>query len=276
MKEHKVNKLANYNERLRAINGTLLLVGFAVLAICGLYMLVSWISHSLSRGDRAATGITIESDTISDGLKKQIVRDQAISLSGPKLLDSARALYMIPVALTNLERPENVGLQEYADVYDSGEYSGRSQGYSSGGYNNLVLYEQRGGQKYQLFNQRTAIDEVAYVDSPTGNFLLIEASRNDSNKDGKLNRADLAGFSVYSIVEHRLYNFDFEHMGVHSFKYLENTETVVLRLRVDKNHNGELDADAEPIVMKELNLATMQMRDFIEPDMMEAMQGLID
>ena len=272
-----MNKLANYNERLRAINGTLLLLGLAALAVFGIFNMAQYLSRTLSRGDHGATGITINTDTISDGKTKQILRDQAISLAGPKLLDTAAALYMVPVTLANLERPESVELLEAADgLRGSGDYSSEPRSYSSGEYNNLVLYDQRSGQKYQVFNTRSAIDEVEYVKSPTGSYLLIEVSQQDSNNDGKLNRKDLAGLSVYDVGTHALHDFTFDGMGLHSFKHLENSETVIVRLRVDKNHNGELESNAEPIVMKELNLATMQMRDFIDPAMMEAMQGLID
>ncbi len=275
-KENTLN-LSNYNERLRAINGTLLLMGVAVLAVFGVYVVIDKISRSMSRGNHQTAGITINTDTIPDGNTKQLVRDQAISLSGPRLLDSAGLLYVVPVTLTNLELPENVGIADYTDgLKGSGSNFSGSRAYTSGGYNNLVLYEQRKGQKYQVFNKRTAIDEYDFVKCPAGNFLLVEVSQRDSNKDGMLNRRDLAGLSVYDVGNHVLHDFTFDGMGLHSFKHLENTETVIVRLRVDKNQNGELESDAEPIVMKELNLSTMQMRNFLDPAMIEAMQGLID
>ncbi len=249
-----VEKLRNYNQKVYAILGTLLVVIATISLVFLLYFIADELFRSYRRSNRP-TGILAENKV--EQLQQEKKRQQLISYEMPELVDTVGLVYMIPVGQKTLKKPEAIddGVLEMLDTFGSVDKAG--QRYSSsfwGSYNNLLIYDAKTKTTEKLFEGRISFSQidVEYFDDDI--FILFTAASADSNSDGVINQRDLSHLNLYSLSNRRLLQIGLEGLSVEGYKLIEGQKDLLIVFGSDSDHNGEYNQGLEPLVLKRFNL----------------------
>jgi hypothetical protein len=266
-----MDKLTRYNQKLLAIMGTAILVTAAVLLIAGLGGLIISLINTDSDND---SGIQIKNNSDAQTDSLEIIRTQAITFNSEYQLDTAKALYLIPVGQVNLEKEERMKLEGGSGFeYASSDYSYE---YHYGLYNNFVLFNDDTGQKIKLFNEKVAITDWRYLKFDEAEVLLFKGTKTDYNRDKLLDEKDYQGLFAYFIHNEELVEFNFDSKTVLEFERMKKTDLVSIKLGVDKNKDFEFDRSTEPLEIIVLNAKSKKIDDLISAEMKAEIQHIVD
>jgi len=266
-----MDKLTRYNQKLQAVIGTAIIVTAGVLLIIGLGGLIISLINTNSDND---TGIQIKNDSDAQVDSIEVIRTQAVTFNSEYQLDTAKALYLIPVGQVNLEKEERVKL-----VGGSGfEYASSDYGYEYhyGLYNNFVLFNGDTGQKIKLFNEKIAVTHWRYVKFDETEVLLFMGTKTDFNHDKLLDEKDYQGLFAYFIPNEELIEYNFGRKTVLEFERMKKTDLVSIKLGIDKNEDFEFDSSTEPLEIMVLNAKSKEIDELISPEMKAEIQHIVD
>ena len=269
-------KLNDYNQKILAAIGTIVLCGLCVLIFLGGYALIKELIEDSNRRNRFDNALTVH-DKDEEELAPQI-RSQEISFETPRLIDTLQNIYLIPVSQVNLEDPEYIyaeeeGIAALASSYEKGSFSTYRY---SGSYNNIVIYSKNDDHKTAVFKSKVNINSFRNYFIKDKQYLLMRGTLTDSNKDGKLKGSDLQEFFIYDIQEKSLQTIGFDKMGLVDYSILFDTDEIVLRFAKDKDGDGEIDSYAEPTFLKVYSIANSKTEDLIDPNLVDEIQSQID
>ena len=267
---NNMDKLTRYNQVLLAIMGTAIIITAGVLLIVGLGGLIVTLINSGSEKD---TGIQIRNDqnTQTDSIA---IRTQAITFNNEYQLDTAKAIYLIPVGQVNLEKEERMKLEGGSGF----EYASSDYGYEYhyGLYNNFVLYNFETGQKIRLFNEKVAVTDWTYLKIDNTELLLFKGTKTDFNNDKLLDENDYQCLFAYYLNNEELIEYNFDNKTVLEFEAMRKTELVSIKIGIDKNGDFEFDRNMEPQEIIALNVKTKKVQELISAEMKEEIQITID
>lgn len=270
------SRLKNYNQWILAVLGSL-----AVLAV--LLMIVAGIESKVSKWNRQKTLDEKRNDIIvelpKDTIHKKKLRLQEVTFSLPDLLDTLQETYLIPVSQINLETPEYIDDVNYDLPVTIQET--KTQRYlkyrNSGNYNNMIVYNGKSQEMNLIFNnQKVLISSYQYFVSYQKQYILFIVSNSDSNNDNKLTDEDLSSFCVYDIALNKLHEFGFDNYGLIDYNVLFGKEEIILKYGIDKDNDGTISSYNEPFVLKRLLLSNYAISDFVETDIINNIQQIID
>ena len=265
------DKLTRYNQKLLAIIGTSIIITAGALLIIGLGGLIIAFFSADSQND---PGIQIrnEADAHADSL--EIIRTQAITFHSEYQLDTAEAIYLIPVGQVNLEKEERIKLEGGSGFeYASSDYDYE---YHHGLFNNFVFYDFETGQKVKLFNEKVAITDWVYLKIGSIDVLLFQGTKTDTNGDNQLDYNDYQCLFAYYINNEELIEYNFEHKSVLGFEHMKKTDLVSIKVGIDKNGDFEFDRKREPQEIVTLNVKTKETQKLISEDLKQEIQQIID
>jgi hypothetical protein len=138
------------------------------------------------------------------------------------------------------------------------------------------LYNKPLQTKKAVFKQKVSINFFRNYKLNNNKFLLLEGANQDTNKDNLLNEEDLKVFFIYDITTDELKEYKVESMGLVDFYVTMVGDEVILSYAKDKNGNGEIERDVEPVILKSISLENFEMSDFISEDEVKRIQSIID
>lgn len=266
-----MDKLTRYNQKLLAVIGTAIIVTAGVLLIIGLGGLIISLIHTNSDND---TGIQIKKDPNAKADSLEIIRTQAITFNSEYQLDTAIAMYLIPVSQVNLEKEERMKLEGGSGFeYTSSDYG---YGYHHGLYNNFVLFNGDTGQKIKLFNEKVAISDWSYLKFNETEVLLFIGTKTDFNHDNLLDEKDYQGLFTYYMEDEQMIEYNFGHKTVLEFERMKKTGLVSIKLGIDKNGDFEFDRSTEPLEIMVLNAKSKEIDELISAEMKAEIQQIVD
>jgi len=186
----KINfeKIRDYNQFLLALAGTVLVL---FIVIGGAFILYEEISYSFQ--DDYNTGILSNEET--SRLQKDSLRKQIISFNEINIIDSAKQLYLLPVTQADLLDYEHSSeLLGLVNTYNRGKFR-NVYGFD----NNLVICDLLNEKSKIIFDTRVSISNYLVHKSNQKKYLIIKASRIDTNHDKYLNSNDLQELFIYDI-----------------------------------------------------------------------------
>ncbi len=270
----KINNIQQYNQKLLAILGTLVLVVILVYAVIGGIVVGSELIGG--DGDYQDNALTIsDSESLGNG-QERVIRDQALSFGRPRLIDTLGAVYIIPVSQVNLENSEEVLLakEEFGllNTFSKGSRYYHFEGY----FNNVICYDQKTDERYPLFKEQIVITEFEAHQIGGHFYLFLQGASRDSNQDKKLDEKDLKALYIYDFDKNELDRYGYEHMGL-DWYYLTNDMTeLMMAYAQDSNEDGIIDRYQEPSIIKKMNLNMRKVEDLIDNDLKLELQQLID
>ncbi|SFJ30681.1 hypothetical protein [Olleya namhaensis] len=261
----KIEKVKNYNQKLLAILGTLAAL-FLVIALIAFISIIIKEHRDYSSYDDVETGIL--SDEKIEKLQKENKRLQVISYETPKLIDTLKSIYIIPVSHKMLNQKEDINGILNAFSGASGEqYASSDNRYSSGfygAYNNVIIYDLNNQINKKLFDKRVNFNTIhtEYFDNDI--LLLMQASEKDTYKDGVINLEDFKSLYIYSFKQKEMKKVSIEGMDVFNYKFLNNSTDLIIEFGIDKNNDGQYESYNEPILIKTYDFKSGTLSDIID------------
>lgn len=272
----KIEKIKNFNQIILAIAGVLgviLLLVFLVMTIAELF-------GDLNRNTTITNSLISEEKV--EQLNQENLRLQIVSYQSPKLIDTANVVYIIPVSVSTLSKPETV--VEVAsgeslallDVYGSMPQKGVSrENYFEGLFTNLIVYQPTINKTTVLFNERIMLTGLSAFKFEDDILLVFYTAEKDSNKDGLINFEDDANLCVYSLKNKKMHRISDGENSITNYQFIENSKDLLIELSLNEYNDVKFKSYKPQKIMK-YNLDTEKLSEVIPPDIQQQMQNLTE
>ncbi|NJK96775.1 MAG: hypothetical protein HC905_19320 [Bacteroidales bacterium] len=200
-------------------------------------------------GDR--THSTLLSDKKVEELKNDSLRQQIISYATPILTDTQNLVYLIPVEVKTLDKPEKIdsevlGIMDSQVNYEGGSMKKYSPGNYYGYFNNLLVYDYNKGALIKMCDGRLLgkdMDSHYYEDEI---ITVFTGADKDTDGDGKITVDDLSSVYVFSLKERKIRQLRQENATVVSYEFVKGEKNMLITFGFDRNKNNEFEMSTEP------------------------------
>lgn len=269
-----IEKVKNYNQKLLAVLGTVVVLIAIVGVISISYFTINEINNR-NLYDTQEDGIL--SDEKIELLQKENKRQQIISYEQPKLVDTLNLIYIIPVSHKTLNKAElmdegGVGLMS---IKSENYYGGIDVRYSEqyyGDYNNLLIYDFKNNTTEKLFSERINFRAIQTKTFEDDILILFKASTKDTYKDGVVNQRDYKVLFIYSIREKKIRSIKLDSADVYQINFVENSKDILIEFGIDYNKDGTFDEYSEPSLIKKYNFEFNKLEDILSKELTEELQ----
>lgn len=270
-----IEKIKNYNQKLLAIFGTILIL-FSIVAF--VFFIIISISEFLSfNNDDVETGIL--SDEKIEELQKENKRKQIISFENAQLVDTLNLVYYIPVSHKTLNKPEEID-EEILGLLDAkiskSNYDKRYSRQFYGSFNNLIIYDYKLKSIKKLFKDRINFKVINTEYFEDDILILFKAATEDSFKDGVINLKDYSSLYIYSIKEKKLRKIQKNEMTISNYKFVENSKNLIITFGVDHNKNGNFDEYKEPSILENYDFNSDKLSKIIDTNVILELQNTLE
>ena len=275
----KIEKVKNYNQKLLAILGT---IG-GIFLVVALVSFISIVIQEHRRYDYEEPETGILSEEKIEKLQKENKREQVISYETPILIDTLNSKYIIPVSHKTLNEKEDIGLNGLLNGFTGSSSSDsdriKDERYSRkyyGEYNNIVVFNELNSKSEKLFNQRINFNEIKSEYFGKEILVLLNASEEDTFKDGVINLRDLTSLYIYSMKENKMRKIGIEGMDVYNYKFINKSKNLIIEFGIDKNKNGAFESYNEPIILKKYNFEKEKLEEVIDKKISSELQKKLE
>lgn len=269
-----IDKIKNYNVKMLAVLSTILVL----LGGIGLITVLTFIIGDIMPRNNTNNANDLLADSRVEQLAKDSLRQQIVSYDNPQLVDTANLVYVIPVNVKTLDSPEGVG--GVLDMFESPSSSRMStfkhRRYYDDTFCNLIIYDAKSGVSKKVNSNRLVGQNLSFNYFDDDILLVYEAIVSDSNNDGVLSFADLKQLYLYSFKADRLESISVSHNSMLSYTFLHESKDLLITLGIDKNDNGEFEADKEIKQVLRYSYANNQLVPLVNKALREEVQGIID
>jgi hypothetical protein len=274
-----LERIKNYNQRLLAILGTIVLI----IAVFGLIFISYFTIVEISRDVDYRQDEGVLSEEKVETLQEENKRLQVVSYGLPHLVDSLNLVYAIPVGHKTLNQPEDIDeninglLNSYdSDSYKKKKYDGWYSSGNYGSYNNLILFDARTNKIKKLLDGRINFNQFYSKYFEDDIWLLFQAGEKDTNKDGIINLKDLNSLFLYSFKEKTLRTIQIKNGDVLGYKFIENTKHLIINYGIDSDQNGQYSAKKEPSFLKRYSFEKNQLDFIVDLETNKELQELLE
>ncbi len=253
-------KINDYNQKLLAVLGTIVAIGFIFALIAGIAVFVS--DFFFDRNYNSNRGL-ISDEQLSDMQKDSLIK-QIISFDTPILIDTVNAVYLIPVVPKNLKNPERS--QNFADRTETTlEYSSFKKGYGEyyAEYANMLLYNSPKNEIEKLFSKRILITSLETYYFKDDILIVFKGADKDNNQDGRIDSDDFSSLYVYSLNTKKMRIISQQESDIINYEFIENSKDLFVTLGIDRNKDGKYDYSYEPCEVKRYNFGTETLENII-------------
>ena len=275
----KIEKIKNFNQVILAIAGILgliLLIIFIVMAASDLFRDFG------SGGNRTITNSLISEEKI-EKLNLENQRLQIISYKSPKLIDTLNAVYIIPVSVSTLDKPETVvegiesdGLMSLMDTFGSMREKGYYQeNYFEGLFANLIIYQPIENKTVLLFNERIMLNRLRSYDFKDDILLVFFTAEKDSNKDGLVNFNDDTNLCIYSLKNGKMRRISEGTNSITDYQFVENSKDLLVEFSLNQYNDVKFKSYKPQKIMK-YEFETDKLSEVVPAQIQQQMQSLVE
>jgi hypothetical protein len=265
-----MDKLTRYNQKLLAIIGTMLLIATAGALLIGIGAFIV----SIIEFNDTEVGIKVNDHTLADIDSTSYTRYQEICYDSPVQVDSAQALFIIPVGQINRETRQKYNSEDYRIAKSS---ANEFYGFKFSLYNNFVLYDNISKESKNIFDELVAISRWQVIEKDKSNYALAFIGANtDSNSDKKIDRQDFQIIYIYYLSDRKLMKYSFQGKTVTELMPMRDTDLISIMLGVDSDNNLKYSPESEPNEIVTLNLETRNISEIVPTKLKFKIQSLID
>ena len=270
-----IDRIKNYNQKILAIFATL---GAALTFVLLLWALVVFVTELLWMNNDTTAHEIVSTEVAQANFDKSL-RTHRVSFESIRLIDSVNSIFLIPVSQTALSLEEYIdkqnrqgsstlGLPDTYGSFDNEFY------YNSHSYNNALLFDSKTASVTKIFNQRVSINKIYHENIFGKTYILFAVTSADTNKDGLLNKDDNKALYVFSTAKMEL-----RHVNCTNCNFIQyhnpDGKYLIINYGLDKNNDGTYNWD-EPVVMKKYNVETDELKNLIEPRLVNELQLTLD
>jgi hypothetical protein len=155
----------------------------------------------------------------------------------------------------------------------------------SGQFNNVLIFDRRTGIFTKLFDRRLAVSQFQYGWRTKPEVLIIFATQRDSNKNGKLDDADLQDIYVYTFADKQMHKVDVPNINPSEILDIPDADYVVVKAVHDRDGDGTAgrhrpydkeEVKPDPTVLLRVDLKTFTASSFVPEDMLRELQATLD
>jgi len=273
-----IEKLKNYNQKMLAVLGSILVL----MATVGLIMMIAAGISELRwafRSDDSENGIL--SDEKIEELQKENKRQQLISYDFPRLTDTLNSIYIIPVRQKTLNAAEFIdgdGVLGLLDMHGGSKYKSdkRFSRRIYGSFNNLIIYDAKTKESKPLFDQRVNFSEIRTEQLQDDILVLFTAAEKDTYKDGVINLKDLKALYIYSMQEKKLRKVSNEGMDIENYGFVHESKDLIIHMGIDYSQDGTYDEYIEPATVRIYNYESDTLEEVINTETSTKLQKLLE
>jgi hypothetical protein len=269
-----IEKIKNYNQKMLAAFSTMIVIAAGI----GLIALIIFVISELIPNKRPTTN-TLLADEKVDELKKDSLRQQIISYDSPRLVDTLNLIYLLPVNVKTLEKPEEMdkevlGLLDMDYEMSSGrKFSGRR---FYGAFNNLIVYDYKHGNSSKISDSRFIGTDLSFEYFDDEIIVVFTGAEKDTDKDKSITLLDFKSLFVYSLKTRKLKKLSIENATVNEFKYVENKKDILITFGYDRNKNNKFDSDIEPTFVMKYDYMNDKLIPIVDKELEKDIQKIID
>jgi len=274
----KIEKIKNFNQVILAIAGILgliLLLIFIVMAVSELFR-----DFGYNRS-RTITNSLISEDKI-EMLNKDNLRLQIVSYESPKLIDTVNAVYIIPVSVSTLDKPETVvefsgdGIMGLLDTYGSTRNKGYSfENYFDGLFANIIVYKPITNIAVLLFNERIMLSGIRTYYFKDDILLVFYTAENDTNNDGFINFDDNTNLCIYSLKTGKMRRIAEGTNSVTGYQFVENTKDLLVEFSLSQYKDVKFKSYKPRKIMK-YEFDAEKLSEAVPANIQQQMQNLVE
>jgi len=267
-----IEKIKNYNQKMLAALSTILVA----MALIGLISLIIFVILELRPYGRHQTN-TLLSDEKVEQLKKDSLRQQIISYDTPRLVDTLNLVYVIPVQVKTLDRPEEMNTEVLGLLDMKGSSSrGYKNSYYYGSFNNLIVHDFKKNSSEKISSKRMIGTDLLFRYFKDEIILTFTGSERDTDLDDKVTLLDFSSLYVYSMKDRRLRELSIENSTVESFKHVENEKDILIRFGYDRNKDNLFDSGTEPTFVMKYDYENESLTAIVDKELEKELQKIID
>ena len=278
----KIEKIKNFNQVILAIAGIL---GLILLIVC-LIMAVSELFRDFSYNKKRNTTITnsLISEEMVETLNQDNLRLQIISYESPKLIDTLNAVYIIPVSVSTLDKPETVveaaGGGELMDLMSSYGSFTRKKGYYEenffeGLFANLIVYQPTTNKSVLLFNERIMLGGLRTYNFKDDILLVFWTAEKDTNKDGLVNYYDDTNLCIYSMKTGKIHRIAEGKNSITDYQFVENSKDLLIEFSLSEYKDVKFKSYKPRKIMK-YEFETEKLSEVVPAKIQQQMQNLVE
>lgn len=272
-----IEKIKNYNQKMLAVFCSL---GVIFLTVC----IVMLVIEMLPRRNYNDQPQGLISDERTEVLNQENLRKQIISYESPWLIDTLRSIYIVPVSIKTLNKPEEaeqeipLGLRGQLNLFDSskrgkGYYGGR---YFEGKYANLIIYNPGEENATSLFNERIIIGEVASYYFKDDILLVFYTASKDTDKNGIIDLSDLRTLCVYSLQTGIMRKISDNDNQVEGYQFVENAKDLLVEFNLSQYKGSQFDNYQSPGKVMKYSFDSQKLSNIIPEKIQTDMQKLVE
>ena len=233
----KIEKIKDFNQVMLAIAGIL----GVILLLIFIVLLVSDFFQGFGSNRNATITNSLISEEKVEALNQENQRVQIVSYESPKLIDTLNAVYIIPISVSTLDKPETVvevaddGLMGLMDSYGSmrkGSYS--RENYFEGMFANIIVYQPIINKSILLFNERIMLNRLRTYYFKDDILLVFYTAEKDSNKDGLVNFSDDTNLCIYSLKTGEMRKIAEGTNSITDYQFIENTKDLLVEFSLSQ------------------------------------------
>ena len=278
----KIEKIKNFNQVILAIAGILgllLLLVFIVAAISDLCR--TW---DVGSGRNTTITNSLISEEKVETLSQENLRLQIISYESPKLIDTLNAVYIIPISVSTLNKPETIveaagsdGLLALYDPYSSftrkkGYYE---ENYFEGLFANLIVYQPIENKTILLFNERIMLSGLRTYDFKDDILLVFYTAEKDSNKDGLVNFNDDTNLCIYSLKSGKIHRIAEGTNSITDYQFIEKSKDLLVEFSLSQYNDVKFKSYKPRKIMK-YEFKTEKLSEVVPNQIQQQMQNLVE
>ncbi len=266
-----IEKIRNYNQKIIAVICT----AVVAMALIGLIiLLVNLIRYLIPSGTNPDV---LLSDEKVDQLKKDSLRQQIISYNSPVLVDTSSLIYLIPVNVKTLRKPEEIGKEVMMDtkLSDLGSTDYNTKYYYDS-FNNLLLYYYPSGETTRICKQRMIGADLTYMYFSDDIIIAFTGAEEDTDKDDKITLSDLRTLYLYSLKKGVLTQVKYPHSTIESYSFVHGKKDILITFGYDRDENNIFESGTEPTFLMKYDYSTDKLLAVIDRSKEEELQDIID
>ncbi|NMA73755.1 MAG: hypothetical protein GX963_06245 [Bacteroidales bacterium] len=218
-------------------------------------------------------------------LNEEYLRKQVVSYETPLLIDTLNSIYIIPVSIKTLKKPEEVVAvnEQHLDLLDV-SFNARRLKKSSyynyrqfdGNYANIIIYNAMQDRTFSLFNERIIIGNVEAYYFQDDILMVFYTASKDTDKNGVIDLSDLRSLCIYSLNTGEMRVITDEENQIMHYGFIENSKNLLVEFKLKDYKESQFASIGSPRKIMKYAFDTKKLRNVIPDDIQKEMQKLVE
>ena len=273
----KIEKIKNFNQIILAIAGIFGAIIMLILIVEGVSDLFRHFGFDKSS---TITNALIAEEKI-EMLNQENLRLQIVSYELPELIDTVNVVYIIPVSVSTLDKPETVvetanyelmSVRSYGSIRKKGYYQ---ENYFEGLFANIVVYQPIENKSVLLFNERIMLSELRTFNFKDDILLVFFTAEKDTNKDGLINFNDDTNLCIYSLKTGKMRRIAEGTNSITDYQFIENSKDLLVEFSLSQYKDVKFKSYKPRKIMK-YEFETEKLSEVVPDKIQQQMQNLVE